>query len=76
MCVVFLQCSHTLSKLMRDKIAYLGIFISFILLAQKPGLWVHEWDIRVKDLERYIKVTTSRDFDYHDANSANRSRTP
>ncbi|ETS78084.1 hypothetical protein PFICI_10146 [Pestalotiopsis fici W106-1] len=49
----------TLAALLRlyAKIAYLGIFINFILLSENPGLWVHTWDIRIKDLEPYIKLT-------------------
>ncbi|KAK6833095.1 hypothetical protein PG987_007789 [Apiospora arundinis] len=36
-------------------ITFLGAFISVVLLSQSPGLWVHLWNIRVRDLESFIK---------------------
>ncbi|KAK8101120.1 hypothetical protein PG999_011494 [Apiospora kogelbergensis] len=36
-------------------ITLLGAFVSVVLLSQSPGLWVHLWDVRVRDLEPFIK---------------------
>jgi uncharacterized membrane protein len=41
-------------------ITFLGAFISVVLLSQSPGLWVHLWNIRVRDLESFIKVRVVR----------------
>ncbi|KAK8035120.1 hypothetical protein PG993_010115 [Apiospora rasikravindrae] len=44
-------------ELRSPQVNFLGAFICLVLLAESPGLWVHLWDMRVRDVEPYIKKT-------------------
>ncbi|KAK7967306.1 uncharacterized protein PG986_001583 [Apiospora aurea] len=49
-----LLCSRKIR--IEDGRNFLGAFVCLVLLAESPGLWVHLWDVRVRDVEPHIKV--------------------